>query len=287
MTTATPEQAEAARVLHRITALAGEHGTALTRCFRLLGEGALAGPAANALHARLADAQREIRSAFSRAFDEADALARQAVPAPAVPRPAVPYPPPASPAPPGVGSAIPSALSALTTELSRAGGSLEAASRALSSWLSALRLPVSPARRLSEAAAGVRAERADLTRRLELLTRPDPDPAATLGRLLSAGLMMTALRTTDPALYRRLTTAGVDPADIPRTGPADTALWWKHLTRTQRTLFTTAFPALIGWSDGLPAAARDKANRLTLTTRLKTLEQTPTPTPFEPATWPA
>ncbi|MGW2105673.1 alpha/beta hydrolase [Streptomyces sp. NPDC001948] len=43
--------------------------------------------------------------------------------------------------------------------------------------------------------------------------------------------------------------------------PADRKEWWDHLTREQREEYLAAFPVVIGNLDGIPALARDQANR--------------------------
>ncbi|MFJ8029195.1 alpha/beta hydrolase [Streptomyces sp. NPDC096032] len=43
--------------------------------------------------------------------------------------------------------------------------------------------------------------------------------------------------------------------------PAERKVWWEHLTADERDEYVTAFPGLIGSLDGIPATARDDANR--------------------------
>ncbi|MFD9098529.1 hypothetical protein [Streptomyces collinus] len=43
--------------------------------------------------------------------------------------------------------------------------------------------------------------------------------------------------------------------------PAERKDWWDHLTADQRDEYVTAFPGLIDSLDGIPATARDDANR--------------------------
>ncbi len=50
----------------------------------------------------------------------------------------------------------------------------------------------------------------------------------------------------------------------PASNPAEAAAWWRGLTDTQRQAYISAYPERIGALDGLPATARDKANRLQL-----------------------
>ncbi|MFF1452643.1 alpha/beta hydrolase [Streptomyces sp. NPDC058274] len=46
--------------------------------------------------------------------------------------------------------------------------------------------------------------------------------------------------------------------------PAERKEWWDHLSKGQREEYVTAFPELIGNLDGIPATARDEANRMNL-----------------------
>jgi len=78
--------------------------------------------------------------------------------------------------------------------------------------------------------------------------------------------------------FRRLTTeaqveqrygGAPDPADriaVPPGGtpPASVRAWWRQLTPRQRLALLTASPTLLGNLDGLPATARDLANRTSL-----------------------
>ncbi|MEH0846399.1 alpha/beta hydrolase, partial [Micromonospora sp. CPCC 205711] len=53
----------------------------------------------------------------------------------------------------------------------------------------------------------------------------------------------------------------------PGAPAAEVAAWWAGLTRAQRRWLVAHEPGLVGRLDGLPAAARDQANRLTLAAR--------------------
>ncbi|MGC0422965.1 alpha/beta hydrolase [Embleya sp. AB8] len=59
---------------------------------------------------------------------------------------------------------------------------------------------------------------------------------------------------------------GVGP--VPKLDPAQTAGWWRGLSDEQRALYLAAYPKQLGSMDGLPAAVRDKANRVALDQRL-------------------
>jgi Alpha/beta hydrolase len=61
--------------------------------------------------------------------------------------------------------------------------------------------------------------------------------------------------------------AGVfDRAMIPPTGtdPAEVNSWWKALSHAQQQALIHEAPGQIGWLDGVPAVARDQANRIAL-----------------------
>ncbi|MEU8328096.1 alpha/beta hydrolase [Micromonospora sp. NPDC048839] len=65
-------------------------------------------------------------------------------------------------------------------------------------------------------------------------------------------------------------TFGVTEAAIPRPGsdPVKASEWWRGLTEDERQLYLTAYPEQVGAVDGLPASARDEANRLGLRAHL-------------------
>ncbi|MEV0650259.1 alpha/beta hydrolase [Phytomonospora sp. NPDC050363] len=53
------------------------------------------------------------------------------------------------------------------------------------------------------------------------------------------------------------------------TDPAKVKTWWDSLTPEQRQWLIATQPGLVGWLDGVPAASRDQANRLTLSREQK------------------
>jgi hypothetical protein len=59
----------------------------------------------------------------------------------------------------------------------------------------------------------------------------------------------------------------IEQAMIPGrgTGPAAVFAWWQSLDPATQHLLITDFPTSIGWLDGVPAPARDQANRIALT----------------------
>ncbi|GMA32545.1 alpha/beta hydrolase [Litorihabitans aurantiacus] len=95
--------------------------------------------------------------------------------------------------------------------------------------------------------------------------------------------MATALtQNADLPTFQRLNPNAIDPADAavqrpgaPGTGasPEEVAQWWNGLTEEERYAVTVAYPELIGPADGVPATARDQANRALLGRDLETLER--------------
>lgn len=53
-------------------------------------------------------------------------------------------------------------------------------------------------------------------------------------------------------------------AEAKSGGPKDVAAWWDTLTETDRALLMACVPAVVGATDGIPAMARDHANRTVL-----------------------
>lgn len=66
------------------------------------------------------------------------------------------------------------------------------------------------------------------------------------------------------------TTASVPRDSIPGKGtdPAQVARWWNGLTPQEQRFVLTQYPELVGGLDGVPAAARDIANRIVLDNEL-------------------
>ncbi|WP_406485173.1 alpha/beta hydrolase [Streptomyces sp. NBC_01563] len=54
--------------------------------------------------------------------------------------------------------------------------------------------------------------------------------------------------------------------------PAERKEWWDHLSKEERQEYVTSFPDVIGYLDGIPAAARDEANRANLPLVIASLE---------------
>lgn len=272
---ASPEAA--AQALPIVRGMGEEFGPKLEGAYRLLEQGALVGPAADALFTGMTEQHKSVRSAFLDAFDQVHRLARQAKPPARVEPPSIRNPPLGlTPAPKDVLSGNPEQLSLLASELNRAGRGWEEAGRTLGQLLGRLGLGRGPGVRIGRAGSWAVLERRDLERRRNQLLKPDM-PTAMAGVVQAArdAAAMQALTARDPALAARLRASGVDPSQIPAGSAADVSGWWKSLTGEQRALYIQSFPARIGWLNGLPSTDRDKANRLTLATRLSTLQNKP------------
>lgn len=100
-------------------------------------------------------------------------------------------------------------------------------------------------------ASGIRAA-------LDLAGAADREAAARLDELAAAARSGWA---SPPPAYRP--ESGIDPAQVRR--------WWAELTPAQRRWLVAREPALVGRLDGVPAAARDQANRLLLGSRRELL----------------
>jgi Alpha/beta hydrolase len=272
---ASPEAA--ARVLLEVARLGEEYGSKLDGAYRLLDEGALVGPAAYALFTGMSERHRAVRNAFLDAFDQVYRLARHAKPPASVRPPYIRHPPLGLvPAAKGVLSGSPEQLNLVVGELTRAGRGWEDAGKILGGILGGLGLSRGPGVTIGQAGSWAVSEKRDLERRRDELLKTDGigDFFSVVEAPLNA-LAMRALAERDPALAARLDGEGVNLSQIP-TGPAtDVVTWWNTLTAEQRKLYITAFPSRIGWTNGLPSADRDKANRLTLATRLAELQGKP------------
>ncbi|MBS45176.1 MAG: hypothetical protein CMH83_18800 [Nocardioides sp.] len=105
----------------------------------------------------------------------------------------------------------------------------------------------------------------DLQRRVranEDLLRQAFAAADTLGESLSDGGGLAPLAV-----------GAMSRPGAPGTGAGPSALrsWWEGLTDAEREAVVAAYPRLVGGSDGLPASARDDANRVLLDDDLATL----------------
>ncbi|PWD50696.1 hypothetical protein C8046_08555 [Serinibacter arcticus] len=127
---------------------------------------------------------------------------------------------------------------------------------------------------LREAASDLATSRENLVSLQEALVRDRDANEETMATALN--------QNADLATFERLNPGAVDPADAaielpgaPGTGasPEEVAEWWRGLTEEQRYAVTVAYPELVGGADGVPAAARDQANRSLLERDLDVLER--------------
>ncbi|GAA0961917.1 alpha/beta hydrolase [Actinocorallia libanotica] len=266
----------------RVEELAGAAGGAGTRIWRLLEGGVLTGPAAVALFGRVAERHGEVGRAFRAAAGRVEAAGREAVPPVAGVSVTFPGAGRAPKGEPGIGAGSPEGLNDLMIELGRTARLWQDAGRGLRLVLDGIGAGGGPGTRVERLGADLLGEIPDLRRRRDLLAR-EGGGITRIAWLPVALAMMREVKAADRALYGRLVRAGVDPADLPRCGADEVRRWWDHLTREQRRLYVRAFPSLIGWADGVPAAARDRANRAVLDLRLQRLRERPpgTLTAFE------
>ncbi|MFJ7275777.1 alpha/beta hydrolase [Kitasatospora sp. NPDC098663] len=101
----------------------------------------------------------------------------------------------------------------------------------------------------------------DLTARARTGTGLDPTQAA-------------ADRRSADELATGLSAAGWPPAGA---APTEVNSWWKGLTPDGQQRLIQAHPDLLGMRDGIPATARDQANRLNLAHLIDTYEHKPNP----------
>ncbi len=117
--------------------------------------------------------------------------------------------------------------------------------------------------------------------------QPPPGPGAHAVRAELAGVadeIARALRVADTADARTAAALAASlpgaargtgrpraAVPLPDTPPAEVHRWWLGLTEAQRFALLAGEPALIGGLDGVPAAARDRANRLVLARTLRQL----------------
>ncbi len=134
---------------------------------------------------------------------------------------------------------------------------------------------------------------AALARAAMALGAPDPPAGEALARdaVLAAGAVPAAPPAAGAALSGLGVVDAFAPADFadltdrilprpvpvpPSQDPDDVAVWWTGLPPLSRTAFLQQRPRLAGTLDGLPAWARDRANRLLLTLALR--RDVPSPT---------
>ncbi|WP_157641378.1 alpha/beta hydrolase [Longispora albida] len=91
---------------------------------------------------------------------------------------------------------------------------------------------------------------AEFDRALRMARESDTRTAAGLAALMPVAAPVTQKRQAIPG---------------PGTDPVQVRAWWAGLSEEERGRLIREEPGRIGWLDGVPAAARDQANRLTLT----------------------
>ncbi len=82
--------------------------------------------------------------------------------------------------------------------------------------------------------------------------------------LTMLGVMPATSPLTDPSLRSALDSVGGRARGLAALSASARRDWWADLTVAQRSAVIAAYPALVGGADGLPAQARDEANRLLL-----------------------
>lgn len=101
--------------------------------------------------------------------------------------------------------------------------------------------------------------------------------ADDIAALTAAGLMPASGHTDDPALKSAFDKTGHNypgaafPVD--ELSPEERAAWWALLTPAEQVAVMSARALRLGRSDGIPAGARDEANRIVLADTLENLEQ--------------
>jgi hypothetical protein len=119
------------------------------------------------------------------------------------------------------------------------------------------------ARRAGQIAAAQAQEALAAELRARACARSAQDPLARLGVAAGAAVGFSDLVVRLPALpLSRVHGKGAPPVS---------AAWWAGLTASQQLAEIAARPAAIGALDGLPAWARDRANRLRLDSGLRSL----------------
>ncbi|WP_051967272.1 alpha/beta hydrolase [Kitasatospora mediocidica] len=117
----------------------------------------------------------------------------------------------------------------------------------------------------ADRSAAVRSITTRVAQALHDADRADRQAAAQLERLADHAADGSGLDTrtarADAADARTLLAAGLPPASA---DPVAVSAWWRALTPDLRQLLVQHYPELVGNRDGVPAAARDQANRITL-----------------------
>ncbi|GAB7185105.1 hypothetical protein ATKI12_4936 [Kitasatospora sp. Ki12] len=111
----------------------------------------------------------------------------------------------------------------------------------------------------------------------------DQKISALLNSLTERARNGTGLETDKAAAdLKAVTQQGVDlmAAGFPPAGasPTEVNSWWRGLTSAEQQRLIEGHPDLLGMRDGIPAVARDQANRLNLANLITKYQQLPNPT---------
>jgi hypothetical protein len=94
----------------------------------------------------------------------------------------------------------------------------------------------------------------------------DNQVSAQLARLPGSAAAVAAAGRLAGEIGREM----MPPADLT---PAETHDWWQALSQQAQDQLIRGFPAMIGWMNGLPATARNAANRLAMSQQKASLER--------------
>ncbi|GAA0356617.1 hypothetical protein GCM10009530_02230 [Microbispora corallina] len=266
----------AARTMGRLAAAAAAHCADLDPAARLTAAHAWVGGGAPRFANDLARHRAALQSALESALGAVSALAaRQGSPSPGVPQ--VRTSVTVMVATPGPYRGVdPRAMGGLIAALDTAAGRLPDLATLLRAELAALCLPAGDGLTVDRIAAWAAEQARDLRRRLDLIQRAEDGTGLVPAGLIGFGLF--GAFAADPGdagtLLRRaasgdagaltallaLQARGADPGLAARVHA-----WWRALPQERRDELVAAAPGGVGSLDGLPAAVRDRANRLFLT----------------------
>ncbi|MFC6286345.1 alpha/beta hydrolase [Nocardioides sp. GCM10027113] len=125
---------------------------------------------------------------------------------------------------------------------------------------------------LRERSVDLRADYAELVADHDLLQRRARENEDLLRHAFAAATSLDDALAAEAAVPPLAQAAMAQPG-APGTGatPTETKAWWDGLTDAEREAVVAAYPDLVGAADGLPAVARDEANRVLLADHLATL----------------
>ncbi|ROR92550.1 alpha/beta hydrolase [Nocardioides aurantiacus] len=113
----------------------------------------------------------------------------------------------------------------------------------------------------------------DLVRDHDALTRRVRDNEDTLRQAFVAGTSLTSALSADGGIPSAAQSAmGAPGAPGDGATPEQVAAWWRGLSEAEQEAVVAAYPQTVGGADGLPASARDEANRILLEDDLARLE---------------